>query len=217
MGDAVDLQRRLPCTWSAVEDLRIDDWVARKVATKTRHLTDDLARQVDAQIAEHLGLLPPARLFAVVEARVVAADVAAADARAARARESHGVWPTHGDDESPGTGALLIRGDAGDLNRFYETVDCAAQRHSDEGNDESAETLDELRARAVGILADPAGAVEFLAGRNPARGRTTLYVHTTLDQLSRPMTGLPASRGSRTSGLSPDGSSSRCSATSTSP
>jgi hypothetical protein len=47
-------------------------------------------------------------------------------------------------------------------------------------------TIGQLRARAVGILADPAGAVELLAGRNPARGKTTLFVHTTLDQLTAP-------------------------------
>lgn len=36
----------------------------------------------------------------------------------------------------------------------------------------------------MGILADPQGATEFLADRNPARGRTTLFVHTTSDQLA---------------------------------
>lgn len=53
MADAIDLQTRLPLTWAAVEQLTLEDWVARKIVTKTRELPDDLARQVDADIAGH--------------------------------------------------------------------------------------------------------------------------------------------------------------------
>jgi hypothetical protein len=183
MADAVDLQMRLPRTWAAVADLRLDDWVARRVVSKTRTLPDDLARVVDDQIADHLGVLPPGRLFAVVEARVVAADTAAADARAEKARAEHGVWPTRPDDGAPDTAGLFVRGDTADLQRFRETVNHVAGLLAEDGEDGDAETLGQLQARAVGLLADPQGAVDLLAGRNPARGRTTLYVHTTLDQL----------------------------------
>lgn len=185
MGDAVDLQIRLPRTWAAVVSLRVEDWVARKIVSKTRDLPDDLAREVDERISDHLGVLPPARLFAVVDARVVEADTAAADARAERARSEHGVWPTRSDDSAPDTAGLFIRGAAADLKRFHESVDHIAKILADQ-SEESDEPLGRLRARAVGILADPRGAVDFLAGRNPARGRTTLYVHTTLDQLTAP-------------------------------
>ena len=174
MGDAVDLQIRLPRTWTAVAALRLDDWVARRIVSKTRTLPDD-------QIADHLGVLPPGRLFAVVEARVVAADAAAADARAEKARTEHGVWPTRPDDRAPDTAGMFVRGDAADLLRFRETVEHVADLLAE---NEENETAGQLRARAVGLLADPQGAADLLAGRNPARGRTTVYVHTTLDQLS---------------------------------
>ena len=188
MGDAIDLQIRLPHTWHAVAELRLDDWVARRIASKTRELTDDLARDVDEQVADHLGVLPPARLFAVVDARVVEADVKAADEKAARARTEHGVWPTRDESRLDGvpsaeTAGLFIRGTASDLERFRGTVEHIASVLAESITDE---TVGQLRARAVGILADPDGAVEFLAGRRPARGRTTLYVHTTLDQLTAP-------------------------------
>lgn len=186
MGDAVDLQARLPHTWAAVTQLRVDDWVARKIVSKTRDLTDDLARVVDAQIADHLGVLPPARLFAVVDARVIEADTKAADEKAAKARTEHGVWPTRPDSRQDSvavadTAGLFIRGDAAAIHRFTGTIEQVATILAEQITDE---TIGELRARAVGILADPEGAVEFLAGRDPARGRTTLYVHTTLDQLT---------------------------------
>ena len=183
MGDAIDLQARLPRTWAAVEHLQVEDWVARKIVAKTHVLTDGQARMVDSQIADHLGVLPPGRLFAVVDARVVEADAPAADARAERARTEHGVWPTRADG-APDTAGLFVRGDAADLKRFLETADHVARLPAETGD--PAETVGALRARAVGILADPHGAVDFLAGRNPSHGRTTLYVHTTLDQLTAP-------------------------------
>lgn len=187
MGDAVDLQARLPRTWAAVCRLRLEDWVARRIVSKTRDLTDDLARTVDEQIADHLGVLTPGRLFAVVEARVVEADTVAADAKAAKARTEHGVWPTRPaslDGVGPAdTSGLFIRGGSADLQRFAVTVDHVAQLLAEHIADES---VGQLRARAVGILADPQGAADFLAGRDPARGRTMLYVHTTLDQLTAP-------------------------------
>jgi hypothetical protein len=182
MGDAIDLQTRLPLTWAAVAEFRVEDWVARKIVSKTRDLPDDLARQVDAEIADHLGVLPPGRLFAIVEARVVAADTELAEKKAAEARNAHGVWPTTGPQDlgATDTAGLFIRGNVADVKRFYESVDNIAHRLADEATTESdAETMDQLRARAVGILADPHGAVEFLAGRNPARGRTTLDQLTT--------------------------------------
>jgi hypothetical protein len=187
MGDAVDLQTRHPHTWAAVKELKVEDWVARKIATKTRDLSDDLARVVDEQITDQLGVLPAGRLFAVVEARVVEADTVAADRKAEQARTGHGVWlapVTNAEGERvPDTAGLVARGDAGDIKRFYETVDRVAHVMADNEDAEGPETLDQLRARAVGILADPQGAADFLAGRNPARGKTTLYVHTTLDHL----------------------------------
>ncbi|WP_457109946.1 hypothetical protein [Marmoricola sp. URHA0025 HA25] len=181
MGDAVDLQRRLPRTWRAVQELRVDDWVARRIATRTRDLPDHLAVLVDAAIEELLGVLPAGRLFAVVDARVVEADPAAADARAAKERTRRGVWQTK---PEAGTGGLFVRGDAADVKRFYAMADHIAHLVAEHGDGE--ETLDELRARAVGILADPQGAADFLAGGDPARGRTMLYVHTTLEQLASP-------------------------------
>jgi len=112
---------------------------------------------------------------------VVEADPAAADAKAAKARTEHGVWPTRPDsDDAADTAGLFIRGGSADLRRFTGAVEQVAQVLGEQITDE---TVGQLRARAVGILADPHGAVDFLAGRDPARGRTTLYVHTTREQL----------------------------------
>ena len=34
MADAIDLQTRLPLTWAAVEQLTLEDWVARKIGDR---------------------------------------------------------------------------------------------------------------------------------------------------------------------------------------
>ena len=46
------------------------------------------------------------------------------------------------------------------------------------------ETLDQLRARALGMLADPQAVLDFLEGRDPRRGKAVVYVHTTPEQLA---------------------------------
>ena len=62
MADALDLRHRLPRTWAACRAGRVPAYQARRVATQTRHLTREQARQVDAQVAPKLGALSWGRL-----------------------------------------------------------------------------------------------------------------------------------------------------------
>src|SRR5688500_12340988 len=83
IADALDLRHRLRHLWAlTVEDLRVPDWVARKIARMTRHLTKATAALIDARIAadtDDAATLPPSRLFDLVEGMVLAADNKSAD------------------------------------------------------------------------------------------------------------------------------------------
>ena len=48
IGDALDLRHRLPRLWAAVQTGDVTVWMARKIAVRTRPLTLDAARKVDA-------------------------------------------------------------------------------------------------------------------------------------------------------------------------
>jgi hypothetical protein len=202
MADAIDLIDRLPNTWEAVRSLRLEAWVGRKIAKATRELTRAQAGQVDTAIGEALGSLPPGRLLSLVEARVIEADQAAADAKAEEARRHQFVHA--GRDNEDGLRSLTARADAVDVHRFAVMTDQIARILAEQGkgSEEQTETLDQLRARALGILANPLLALRLLLGvgedlapeavaeviknASPARTRphTVLYVHATPSMLT---------------------------------
>jgi hypothetical protein len=191
MADAVDLHDRLPHTWAAVQDLRIEDWVGRKIAALTHDLGDDAARAVDAGLADLLGRLPLGRLLAVVEGKVTAADPALANAKAEAARRRRGLWLSRPVD---GARSLIARCDAPDATRVAETCDQLARLLADANgdvDDQDPETIDQLRATALGILADPQAALDLLAGRDPRRGKAVVYAHLNAADLDRSDLGDP--------------------------
>jgi hypothetical protein len=162
MADALDLADRLPYLWAALAAGRLEDWVARKIAHATRDLRHDQAIWVDAALADVLGSLPPGRLLAVVEARVVEADQERADRLAEQARRERLV--RLGRDTVHGVRGVAIRAEASDALRFYKAVDHLAHLLAAHGGSPNEETMDELRARAVGILANPLTALRLLVG-----------------------------------------------------
>lgn len=178
MADAVDLRHRLPHTWAAVQEHRLDAWVARQISTKTRELDFDSARWVDEQVADKLGALPTGRLLTYVEGRVVAADRAAAEEKWAQAAAERTVHA--GRESEHGTRTLFARMDAADTMRLMATIMLIA-RLLPEGE---GETRGQRHARALALLADPQAALELLAGRDPRGGKAVVYVHTTPDQLA---------------------------------
>lgn len=69
-ADALDLRHRLPLVWAAVQELRIEVWVARRVASMSRRLTPEQVRVVDAAVA--LGRdLAAGKLLEVAEAALL--------------------------------------------------------------------------------------------------------------------------------------------------
>jgi len=177
MADALDLASRLPHAWNSALAGDLPAWTARKLATLTRDLTPHAARLVDHQLAGDYATLPPGRLLSAAEGRVAAADTTALDDRVSRTRKKHEVATGRPVD---GTTVFFARMDAHDAARLHQTCNKIADL-LEETEPDSADrpTRGQLRAQALGLLADPQAALDLLHGRDPHRGKAIVYVHLT--------------------------------------
>jgi hypothetical protein len=199
LADGVDIHDRLPTLWTALEAGRVEVWVARKIAVATADLTDEQARWVDASVAEVLGTLPHGRLLALVAARVVQADQALADRKAEEAASARMVWVSRGDEH--GRRTFVLRGTSDGVRRLYGAVDHVALLSEHGDTDQRAQTIDQLRADAAELLANPLAALKLLvgagetdcggqvaeviraAGPSATRPRAVVYLHLTRETL----------------------------------
>lgn len=164
MADAVDLHDRLPIAWAAVGSGCLEAWVAREIAAATSDLSDERTRWVDAVIGDLYATLPAGRLLRLVVARVVEADQALADRKAAEAAAARTVWMSRHVDH--GTRTLVVRGSGDGVRRLQSTVDYLARLLLDEHGtaDQRARSIDERRADAAELLANPLAALKLLVG-----------------------------------------------------
>jgi hypothetical protein len=156
MADSLDLRHRLPRCWTAVHGLRLETWVARKIASMTRHLSRKAAAYVDAAIADHLESLPAGRLLALVEAKVIEADPTRAEQARREAEQARFVRSTK---DEHGLKTLIARACAGDVIVFEAMIDRIAEVLGAHGDPEA---VDVRRSKAIGILARPAEALRLL-------------------------------------------------------
>ena len=166
LADALDLRHRLPQTWTRV--CAGGSGVAgRKVAQATRHLSRDAAAQVDVAVAGLITALPWNRFESVLAAKIIEADPADAELRAE-------LWEAErfvrtGRTGEGGLKLLVARAEAGDVIWFMATVNRIAEILRLEG---SADTVDVRRAQAIGVLAQPARALELLFAHQGDQVRT---------------------------------------------
>ncbi len=156
LADALDLRHRLPHLWAAVHALKVEVWLARKIASMTRALDREAVALVDAAIADQLESLPVARLLDLVEAEIIRADPEAAEERR-KAAEAARYVRTSKDGE--GMMMLIARASAGDVVVLAALIDRIAEILAERGDDEP---LDVRRSKALGILAHPDQALRLL-------------------------------------------------------
>jgi len=157
IGDALDLRHRLPRIWAAAREGRVPAYQARHLAAHTRHLTAAQAAVVDVRIAPVLGAVSFGRLQSLVEAAIIAADPDGAAQRAAAADRERFV--RLGRDSEHGLKLIIARAAAGDAIWFKATIDRIADILNREGDDDPVEVR---RSKAIGILAQPAEALQLL-------------------------------------------------------
>jgi hypothetical protein len=152
LADVLDLHHRLPLLWDQTCAQLVPTWKARRVASRTRHLSFESARWVDRQVAgrvSSLGLPALDRLVAAGAARCDADDLVA---RESAARDFWDVVLVHPDAHRyAGTSELRATGDTLDLTRFHDVVCAEAEALGALGD------TDELKARkakALGVIAD---------------------------------------------------------------
>ena len=177
VADALDLRHRLPKWWAAVQELRLEPWVARYAASLSRGLDQFAARVVDAALPDDLGEVSPGRLLDVVRAKVIEADpvrhAAALDAEKQRR------YVSLSQTDEFGLRHVIARVRAGDAAWIDATVDRVADLLAPRFPDGT--TRDVLRSEAFGWLARPADLLDLLSGGTgdvaSARPRAVLYVH----------------------------------------
>jgi hypothetical protein len=152
IADALDLHHRLPLLWDQTRAHLVPAWKARRVATRTRHLSLEAARWVDRQVAGRASSLSlPALDRAVAEAAARSDGEEQAD-REAVARLSWDVVLVHPDPHHyVGTSELRATGDTLDLTRFHDVVCAEAEALGALGDTDG---LGVRKAKALGVIAD---------------------------------------------------------------
>ena len=152
IADALDLRHRLPSWWRAVQDLRLEAWIARKAAVMTRALDYAAVATVDSALPKDLAEVSPARLLEVVKARVIAADPEAHRAKLEAEKKRRYVALSQTDEF--GLRCVIARVRAGDA----AWVDAILDRVADllAPTFPNGTSKDELRSEAFGWLARPA-------------------------------------------------------------
>ncbi len=157
LADALDLRHRLPELWQLILSGQVASWRARKVAQATRHLSRDAAMHVDAAVAPSIVGLPWGRFEALLTAKIIEADPKAAEEQAK-------IWEAErfvraGRTSQSGLKLLIAKANAGDVIWFMATVNRIAEILRLQGDMDSA---DVRRSKAIGILAQPALALQLL-------------------------------------------------------
>jgi len=157
IGDALDLRHRLRSIWAAAQAAQVPAYQARRIAHATRHLTAEQAATVDQRLAPSLGAVSWGRLETLLEAAIMAADPDGAErAAAAAARER---FVRLGCASEHGLKLIIARATAGDAIWFKATIDRIADILGRDGDTDSIEIR---RSKAIGILAQPAQALQLL-------------------------------------------------------
>ena len=156
IADALDLRHRLPRLWGRVLTGGVRAWQARKIAEQTRALSWEACADVDHALSDFVGMMPWPRFAKILSATILEADPALAAERAVRARTTQNVFSFDSED---GLKTIVAKAVAGDAIWFLATVNRIAEILAARGD---ADPVGTRRARALGILAQPAEALRLL-------------------------------------------------------
>jgi Domain of unknown function (DUF222) len=167
VGDALELRHRLPRLWARVQAGTLQAWRARQVADRTKILSLEAAGFVDAQVAPFAHKIGLGQVLRLVEAAVIRFDPHLAAARAKAAADGRRVFVS--DQMTNGTRSIRIETDALDATAFDDTLNRIADALSQLGDQDRK---DVRRAKAVGVVADPQGALDLLSDEPDDTGET---------------------------------------------
>jgi hypothetical protein len=159
MANALDVRHRHPRLWDGIQARVVRPFQAIEVARRTSAagLSLEQARWVDDQIDGYLQSLPWAGFVDLVEAKIIQADPVAAEER--RRAEALAQFVATGQCNEYGLKTMIVKAQAGDVIFFVAMCDRIAQILALRGD---TDPVDVRRAKAVGILANPARAMALL-------------------------------------------------------
>jgi hypothetical protein len=165
MRDVLDLRHRMPAHYAAVTTGRVELWKARKVVRLTTELSLEDCWEVDrVTVAATVGL-PFGRAEAAVKAAMIQVDPVGHAERIQD--EQRQCYVSRGRPSNQhGFRTLIARSHAGAIARFDAMVGHLAELMLRAGD---ASPVQVRRAKAFGILANPALACVWLAGAHPAQ------------------------------------------------
>jgi len=182
VADVITLTHRLPLCWGKVATGEATLRQARRVASETEpFIPEDGWVTVDGMVAPCLGAVNATRLNRMISAAIKTVNPEHAKILT-ESRPRH-VW-TGVDKADPLTGWLSARLDTKDALSLESTIQMVADRLANTGDDTD---MDTRRARALGMLADPASVLSFTENTDVTTSaftpRTQVYVHMHLDNL----------------------------------
>src|SRR5688500_14719857 len=156
IADALDLRYRLPRLWDRVLTGGVRAWQARNIAEQTRALSWEACADVDHALSDFVDMMPWPRFAKILSAAILEADPVLAAERAERARSTQDVFSFDSED---GLKTIVAKAAAGDAIWFMATVNRIAAILAAEA---ATDPIGAPRARAIGILAQPAEASRLL-------------------------------------------------------
>jgi hypothetical protein len=156
IADALDLRYRLPRLWDRILTGGVRAWQVRKIAEQTRSLSWEACADVDHALSGFVGMMPWPRFHKILSATILQADPALAAERAERTRTTQDLFSFDSED---GLKTIVAKAATGDAIWFLATVNRIADILAAHGD---TDPIGVRRARAVGILAQPAEALRLL-------------------------------------------------------
>lgn len=180
LRDALSLRHRFPRLWRALDEHLLRVWQARELVGLTGDLSHEDATYLDAEVESLLGSMTWNRLRELVKARVLAMLGEVAETQHQRRRRTRDVWF---EESHLGITDMSARLDAADAVFLRAQVDRLAGilGHLPDQTD-PGESLANRRARAPGVLASPALALQLLQAHHSDE----------LDELAAELPGLDA-------------------------
>src|SRR5450759_2008272 len=184
IGQVLNCVYRHPLLWDAVRAGAVRWYRASEIISEvnTAGLCQAAALGVDAQITPRLASLPRGRALRLLRGYIALADPEEARERELKARTHRHVTLWDPSLESGPCRNLTGRLDVTDAVALDATLNQLATVLAADGD---LESLDQRRASALGILADPARAFQLLNGHQaPSQQKATLIVHLSQEAIS---------------------------------
>ena len=184
IGQVLNCVYRHPLLWDAVRAGAVRWYRASEIISEVNAagLCQAAALWVDQQITPRLASLPRGRAMRLLRGYIALADPEEARERELKARNHRHVTLWDPSLESGPCRNLTGRLDVTDAVALDATLNQLAKVLAADGD---LDTLDQRRASALGILADPARAFQLLNGQDaPSQQKATLIVHLSQEAIS---------------------------------